>query len=29
MVKLDEPATIEVGAEGVAVYKIQITAKKI
>ncbi|NMP30032.1 hypothetical protein HII17_00535 [Thalassotalea sp. M1531] len=29
MVKLDEPATIEVGTEGVAVYKIQITAKKI
>ncbi|WP_448549089.1 hypothetical protein [Thalassotalea fusca] len=29
MVKLNEAGTIEVGAENVEVYKIQITAKKI
>ena len=29
MVKLNEPATIEVGTENVQLYKIEITAKKI
>ncbi|MDI4654063.1 MULTISPECIES: hypothetical protein [Pseudoalteromonas] len=29
MVNLNEPATIEVGTEGVEVYRIEITASKI